>query len=56
MLITSNQLSARHKFKDEQLQICCNNTKLERMETTWKLLGLTIAENLTLKTTIYQKW
>ena len=55
MLITSNQLSARHKFKDEQLQICCNKTKLERV-TEWKLLGLTIAENLTLKTTIYQKW
>ena len=47
MLITSNQLSARHKLKDEQLQICCNNTKLERV-TEWKLLALTIDENLTL--------
>ena len=37
--ITSKQLSARHKLKDEQLQICCNNTELERVtewkETTW---------------------
>ena len=41
MLITSNQLSARHKLKDEQLEICCNNTELERV-TEWKLLGLTI--------------
>ena len=47
MLITSNQLSARHKLKDEQLEICCNNTELERV-TEWKLLGLTIDENLTL--------
>ena len=47
MLITSKQLSARHKLKDEQLQICCNNTDLERV-TEWKLLGLTIDENLTL--------
>ena len=41
MLITTNQLSARHKLKDEQLEICCNNTELERV-TEWKLLGLTI--------------
>ena len=41
MLITSNQLSARHKLKDEQLEICCNNTELERV-TEWKLLGLTV--------------
>ena len=48
MLITSNQLSARHKRKDdEQLQICCDNTELERV-TEWKLLGLTIDENLRL--------
>ena len=47
MLITSNQLSARHKLKDEQLKICCTNTELERV-TEWKLLGLTIDENLTL--------
>ena len=47
MLISSNQLSARHKLKDEQLQMCCNNTELERV-TEWKLLGLTIDENLTL--------
>ena len=47
MLISSNQLSARHKLKDEQLQMCCNNTELERA-TEWKLLGLTIDENLTL--------
>ena len=47
MLISSNQLSARHKLKDEQLQICCNNTEIERL-TEWKLLGLTIDENLTL--------
>ena len=47
MLISSNQLSARHKLKDDQLQICCNNTELERV-TEWKLLGLTIDENLTL--------
>ena len=47
MLISSNQLSARHKLKDEQLQICCNNTELERV-TEWKLLGLAIDENLTL--------
>ena len=47
MLITSNQLSARHKLKDEELQICCNNTKLERV-IEWKLLGLTIDENLML--------
>ena len=36
MLIASNQLSARHKLKDEQLLICCNNTELERV-TEWKL-------------------
>ena len=59
MFISSNQLSARHKLIDEQLQICCNNTELERV-TEWKLLGLTIDENLTLSnhiskiTTIYQ--
>ena len=47
MLIASKQLLARHKLKDEQLQICCNNTELERV-TEWKLLGLTIDENLTL--------
>ena len=47
MLIASKQLSARHNIKDEQLQICCNNTKLERV-VEWKLLGLTIDENLTL--------
>ena len=47
MLISSNQLSTRHKVKDEQLQICHNNTELERV-TEWKLLGLTIDENLTL--------
>ena len=47
MLILSKQLSVRHKLKDEQLQICCNNTELERV-TEWKLLGLTIDGNLTL--------
>ena len=47
MFISLNQLSARHKLKDEQLQICCNNAELERV-TEWKLLGLTIYENLTL--------
>ena len=47
MFISSNQLSARHKLIDEQLQICCNNTELERV-TEWKLLGLTVDENLTL--------
>ena len=47
MLITSNQLSARHKLNDEQSRVCCNNTDLERL-TEWKLLGLTIDENLTL--------
>ena len=47
MLITLNQLLAQHKLKDEQLQICSNNTELERV-TEWKLLGLTIHENLTL--------
>ena len=47
MLIASKQLLTRHKLKDEQLQICCNNTELERV-TEWKLLGLTIDENLTL--------
>ena len=47
MLIASKQLSVRHKVKDEQLHICCNNTELERV-TEWKLLGLTIDENLTL--------
>ena len=47
MLIASKQLSIRHKLKDKQLQICCNNTELERV-TEWKLLGLTIDENLTL--------
>ena len=47
MLIASKQLSVRHKLKDKQLQICCNNTELERV-TEWKLLGLTIDENLTL--------
>ena len=47
MFISSNQLSARHKLKDEQLQICGNNTELERV-AEWKLLGLTIDENLTL--------
>ena len=33
----SNQLSVRHEIKDEHLQICFNNTELERvtMETTW---------------------
>ena len=39
MLIASKQLSAPHKLKDEQLQICCNNTKQHRvtewMGTTW---------------------
>ena len=47
MLVAPKQLLARHKLKDEQLQICCNNTELERV-TEWKLLGLTIDENLTL--------
>ena len=47
MLIASRQLSVRHQLKDEQLHICCNNTGLERV-TEWKLLGLTIDENLTL--------
>ena len=47
MLILSKQLPVRHKLKDEQLQICCNNTELERV-TEWKLLGLTIDGNLTL--------
>ena len=48
MLITLIQLSAWHKRKeDEQLQICCNNTELERV-TEWKLLGFTIDQNLTL--------
>ena len=47
MLIASKQLLTRHKLKDEQLQICCNNTELERI-TECKLLGLTIDENLTL--------
>ena len=39
MLISSNQLPPQHKLKDEQLQICFNNTELERV-TEWKLLGL----------------
>ena len=47
VLIASNQLSSRHKLKDEQLQICCNSTELERV-TEWKLLGLTVDENVTL--------
>ena len=47
MFISSNQLSARHKLKDEQLQISWNNTELERV-TEWKLLGLIIDEYLTL--------
>ena len=47
MLISSNQLLGRHKLKDEQLQICYDNTELERV-TEWKLLGLSIDENLTL--------
>ena len=47
MLISSNQLSARHKLKNEQLQICFNNIELERL-TERKLLGLTIDGNLTL--------
>ena len=51
MLISSNQLSARQKLKDEQLQTCCNNTEIERV-TEWKLLGLTIDENLTLNSHI----
>ena len=46
MLIASKQLSARHKLKDEQLQIRRNSTDLERV-TEWKLLGLTTDENLT---------
>ena len=46
MLIASKQLSVRHKLKDEQLQIRCNSTDLERV-TEWKLLGLTTDENLT---------
>ena len=50
-LISSNQLSARHKRKDKQLQICCNNTELQRV-SKWKLLGLNIHENLTLKNDI----
>ena len=48
ILIASKQLLARHKLKDEQLQnICCNNTEIERV-TEWKLLCVTIDENLTL--------
>ena len=47
MLITSNQLSTQHKLKDEQSQICCNNTEIEKV-TEWKLLDLTINENPTL--------
>ena len=31
MLITSKQLLVQHKLIDEQLQICCNNTELERV-------------------------
>ena len=54
MLISSNQLSARHKLKDGQVQIRCNNTELERV-TEWKLLGLTIDENLTLNNHISKK-
>ena len=47
MLTVSKQLSVRHKLKDDQLHICCNNTELERV-TEWELLGLTIDENLRL--------
>ena len=44
MLIVSKQLSARRKLKDEQLQICCNYTQLERV-AEWKLLGLKLSIN-----------
>ena len=47
MLIASKQLLAGHKNNDEQIQICCNNTELEKV-TEWELLGLTINGNLTL--------
>ena len=47
ILIASKQLLARQKLKDEQLQICCNNTELERV-TERKLLCVTINESLTL--------
>ena len=37
----------RHQPKDEQVKICCNHITLERV-SEWKLLGVTIDENLTL--------
>ena len=45
--IITSKLSAQNKLKDEQLQICCNNIKLE-IVAEWKLLGLTINEHLPL--------
>ena len=47
MVITNNQMSTCHKLKDEKFKICCKNIKLETVGE-WKLLGVTIGENLTL--------
>ena len=46
MQTTTNQMSTRHKVKDEEFKICCDSITRERV-SGWKL-GVTIDENLTL--------
>ena len=48
MLITANQISTRYQLKDEEFKISYNNITLERVRK-WKLLGVTIEKNVTLK-------
>ena len=48
MLIALKQLSARHKLKEEELQICCNKTELESV-TEWELSMKSNAEQSYIK-------
>ena len=43
IVITTNQMSAQHKFEDEQFMICFNNMTLERV-INLKLFGVTLGE------------
>ena len=47
MLLTTKHTPVWHKLRDEQFKIYCNGIKLEKV-SEWKLLGITIDENLAL--------
>ena len=47
MLLTTKQMSVWRKLKSEQIKICCNGIKLERV-SEWKPLHIIIHENLML--------